>query len=156
MSWKNVMARIKNTILITNQNELSQIALYLKAKIGSSRALMLLDGELGAGKTTFTKELYRAYGGDPALIQSPTYSHIHEYPFEEGLFVHIDLYREVIDLSELTSDPSVRLILVEWANQLMLTEWIQIAQHDRLFLCKIEIERYIQSNQRLFHVQFVA
>ena len=51
-----------------------------------------LDGPLGAGKTTFTRYLVQALGGDPAQVSSPTYTLRHHYPARVPI-VHVDAYR---------------------------------------------------------------
>src|SRR6056297_245883 len=55
-------------------------------------ALLLLDGPLGAGKTTLVAALVAALGG-PERTSSPTYTLIHEYPTPHGDVIHIDAYR---------------------------------------------------------------
>ena len=55
-------------------------------------SLLLLDGPLGAGKTTLVQRIARAAGSD-AAVTSPTYTLIHEVPTPKGLLTHIDAYR---------------------------------------------------------------
>jgi len=64
------------------------------------RAVVLLIGNLGAGKTTLAKGIVKGLGaGDPDQVSSPTFTLIHEYPVAKskvsgGLKVyHVDLYR---------------------------------------------------------------
>lgn len=73
---------------INNMHEMNQYAKELAEK---NIAVLLLLGELGAGKTTFTK----AYGGALGIqdIKSPTFSIVEEHPYEDGVFYHMDLYR---------------------------------------------------------------
>ena len=81
--------------------------------------LILLDGDLGAGKTTFTQGLARALGVD-SLVTSPTFVLMNIHPTRAGFdLVHVDVYRldrlsEVADLAlpELLEDGSV--VVVEW------------------------------------------
>jgi tRNA threonylcarbamoyl adenosine modification protein YjeE len=54
--------------------------------------VLLLEGELGAGKTTFTRALVASLGGDPLLVHSPTFSLVHQYEAQMPIF-HLDCYR---------------------------------------------------------------
>lgn len=54
--------------------------------------ILLLKGNLGAGKTTFTQYLLKEFGSDDE-ISSPTYSIINEYDTPKGKVYHFDLYR---------------------------------------------------------------
>lgn len=85
-------------------------------------ALLLLDGPLGAGKTTLVAELARLLDS-PARVSSPTYTLIHEYPTPSGPLVHIDAYRldDPRDLLGLGLDDYLeraRLVAVEWGARL--------------------------------------
>lgn len=81
----------------------------------------LLRGELGAGKTTWTRGFLRGLGGDPDDVASPTYAVLHRYPLPEGRLFHLDLYRPgpegawALGLEE-AIEPGDRLV-VEWAGQ---------------------------------------
>ena len=54
--------------------------------------ILLLKGNLGAGKTTFTQYLLKEFGSDDE-ISSPTYSIVNEYDTPKGKVYHFDLYR---------------------------------------------------------------
>ena len=57
-------------------------------------AIILLEGELGAGKTLFTKGLYEGFGGkDVDSVVSPSYTLVHHYDAGGRSFYHVDLYR---------------------------------------------------------------
>lgn len=53
----------------------------------------LLRGELGAGKTTWTRGFVQGLGGDPEQVASPTYAVLHRYDTPKGRVFHLDLYR---------------------------------------------------------------
>lgn len=80
----------------------------------------LLRGELGAGKTTWTRGFLRGLGGDPDEVASPTYAVLHRYSAGPGRLFHLDLYRPgpsgawTLGLEELLG-PGDRLV-VEWAG----------------------------------------
>lgn len=81
----------------------------------------LLKGELGAGKTTWTRGFLKGLGGDPEAVASPTYAVLHRYESPEGQLFHLDLYRLgpagawSLGLEELLQ-PQDRLV-VEWAAE---------------------------------------
>ncbi len=84
-------------------------------------AVVLLIGNLGAGKTTLAKGIVKGLGAaDPDEVSSPTFTLVHEYG--GGRVFHIDLYRleresEVasLGLDELMDRQAV--VLVEWGER---------------------------------------
>ena len=82
----------------------------------------LLEGEMGAGKTTFTAALVKAMGSLDAA-SSPTFSLINEYALENGRFIyHFDLYRtknlqEIVDLGIYDYLDSGDLCIIEWPSK---------------------------------------
>lgn len=85
-----------------------------------ARAVVHLQGDLGAGKSTLARALLRALGVRGA-IRSPTYTLVERYPLEDGTeALHLDLYR-IADSGELEFlglDPGEgALWLVEWAER---------------------------------------
>lgn len=78
-------------LVVSNEQALIQLA-RLTAKYLTSNMTLLLDGELGAGKTTFTKGL--AIGLNiTSLIKSPTYTFVKEYTTGRLPLYHMDVYR---------------------------------------------------------------
>jgi tRNA threonylcarbamoyladenosine biosynthesis protein TsaE len=84
--------------------------------------VVLLIGNLGAGKTTLTKGIVEGRGKTSAEeVSSPTFTLIHQYGDSDPIY-HIDLYRldelrqvETLGLDEIFS--SGALVLLEWAER---------------------------------------
>ena len=85
------------------------------AKVLPSKTVILLNGEIGCGKTVFVKGLARAFGIPEEEITSPTFTIVHEY---ENL-AHVDLYRiedpEEVGFSEVLNQYPV--VVVEWGEK---------------------------------------
>jgi tRNA threonylcarbamoyladenosine biosynthesis protein TsaE len=83
-------------------------------------ACVLLEGHLGAGKTTLAKGIVKGLGAAaPEEVTSPTFTLIHEYAPD---VIHIDLYRieEARDLDTLGLDEIFdrhAVVLVEWGER---------------------------------------
>jgi tRNA threonylcarbamoyladenosine biosynthesis protein TsaE len=92
-------------------------------------ALVLLSGELGAGKTTLTKGIVSALGAaEEDRVTSPTFTLVHKY--DHGAVVyHVDLYRvgdfhdlETLGLEDFLTE--LAIVIVEWPEKLTLrTDW---------------------------------
>jgi tRNA threonylcarbamoyladenosine biosynthesis protein TsaE len=89
--------------------------------------VVLLSGELGAGKTAFVRGLARGLGADPEEVASPTFVLLTAYPGRLVLH-HADLYRlkgdgdeREIGLEELPGPGGV--LAVEWADRLRQAPW---------------------------------
>lgn len=81
--------------------------------------LVLLEGDLGAGKTALARAVIRALAGDPDLdVPSPSFALVQPYDTSVGPVLHADLYRlaaaSEIDELGLFDDPDA-IVLVEWA-----------------------------------------
>jgi tRNA threonylcarbamoyladenosine biosynthesis protein TsaE len=85
--------------------------------------LVLLRGDLGAGKTTLVKGIAAAFeAAAEEDVTSPTFTLVHEYRGPRANLYHIDLYRvdtprelETLGLDDLCSDDSV--LLIEWGEK---------------------------------------
>lgn len=91
------------------------------AATAPARAVVYLEGDLGAGKTTLARAFLRQLGVEGA-VRSPTYTLIERYPVPSGEIAHLDLYRiadpdelEFLGLDDLAAD--ARLWLVEWPER---------------------------------------
>lgn len=86
--------------------------------------ILLLEGQLGVGKTVFAKGVARAAGIAADDVTSPTFTLVNRYEGRLTLY-HLDLYRLqtgrgaalAVDLDELLAEPDT-VILIEWAERL--------------------------------------
>jgi tRNA threonylcarbamoyladenosine biosynthesis protein TsaE len=86
--------------------------------------LIVLRGELGAGKTTLVKGIAAALGAaDASEVTSPTFTLVHEYVGAKVRLYHLDLYRlgterelMTLGLEEMVDEPDA-LVLVEWGEK---------------------------------------
>ncbi len=104
----------------TSEDQTQALAAKLGAKLKPGD-VVLLFGELGAGKTTFVKGLAKGLEvPEDCYVQSPTFALINEYPGRVPLY-HVDLYRlepeETYDLGlEELADKGV--VAIEWPEKL--------------------------------------
>ncbi len=81
--------------------------------------MILLQGELGAGKSTLVRSMIRALGHE-GKVPSPTYTLVEPYRLSGLTVYHVDLYR-ISEASELEflgwSDLSDGLLLIEWPER---------------------------------------
>lgn len=105
----------------TSEAETQSVARVL-AQTLSAGAVVLLQGDLGAGKTAFVRGLATGLGIDADEVSSPTFTIVQEYRGGRLPLFHADLYRlgsaEVDDLGldELGADEGV--VAIEWAERL--------------------------------------
>ena len=86
--------------------------------------VVLLEGELGAGKTVFVKGIAKACGVR-SMVHSPTFALMHRYRGDPDV-IHIDLYREQVGLDDLdlgAMGESDAIIVVEWPKDLLRGMW---------------------------------
>lgn len=88
--------------------------------------VVLLTGELGAGKTVLTQAMAAGLEvEDLSLVRSPSFTLINEYPSSRGLVYHVDLYRlegaddfHSVGLEEILDREAV--VIIEWGEKLDL------------------------------------
>jgi tRNA threonylcarbamoyladenosine biosynthesis protein TsaE len=104
-----------------SEEETQNVAGELASSLGAGDVL-LLSGNLGAGKTAFVRGLAAGLGIDPGEVSSPTFTLIHEYRGGRLILYHADLYRleqaatEDIGLEELGISDGV--LAIEWPDRL--------------------------------------
>ena len=111
-------------------------------------SVILLRGDLGSGKTTFSKGFSEGLGFDD-IILSPTYPILNEYSLNDQYLYHFDLYRlksigeflEIGGLEYLSSKNGI--CIIEWPSLIRELE----------FDNKIEIDfKLISENEREIHL----
>ena len=114
--WLVVGGRVANS-----EAETHLLARELAATLEAGDVL-LLSGDLGAGKTTFVRGLAEGLGIDPAEVSSPTFTLLHEYRGGRLALYHADLYRldktatEDLGLEETGVRDGV--LAIEWPDRL--------------------------------------
>jgi tRNA threonylcarbamoyladenosine biosynthesis protein TsaE len=111
--------------------------------------LVLLRGDLGAGKTTLVKGIAAGFeAAQEEGVTSPTFTLVHEYRGPRANLYHIDLYRvdtarelETLGLDDLRSDNSI--LLIEWGDKFLRLQRecdVEIAlERQSEMECKIKI-----------------
>jgi tRNA threonylcarbamoyladenosine biosynthesis protein TsaE len=111
--------------------------------------LVLLRGDLGAGKTTLVKGIAAGFGAAAEdEVTSPTFTLVHEYRGPTATLYHIDLYRadtqrelETLGLDDLMGENSI--LLIEWGEK--------FARFKKERDIEISLER-VEENERLIRV----
>ncbi|MBZ5599797.1 MAG: tRNA (adenosine(37)-N6)-threonylcarbamoyltransferase complex ATPase subunit type 1 TsaE [Acidobacteriia bacterium] len=105
-----------------SQEETIALGRRLAASLAPPK-LVVLRGELGAGKTTLIKGIAEGFrAASEEDVTSPTFTLVHEYRGPEVVVYHIDLYRvdtarelETLGIDDLISENSV--LLIEWGEK---------------------------------------
>jgi tRNA threonylcarbamoyladenosine biosynthesis protein TsaE len=112
--------------------------------------LILLRGDLGAGKTTLVKGIAEGFGAAAAEdVTSPTFTLVHEYRGPRAVLFHIDLYRvdterelETLGIDDLIGPGSI--LLIEWGEK--FPRFVRERNVEIVLERKDENERRIQVN----------
>ena len=105
---------------ISSLEQLQQVAAKFSADLTAGQTVYL-QGDLGAGKTTFTQALL-AVSGVKEHVKSPTYTLYETYQSNDKQFIHMDLYRLTVPeelyflgIEELINGSNI--LLVEWPQK---------------------------------------
>ncbi len=137
------MSKINKAPLLSKRcflaDELQQVALAQKvAEHLNTSFIMLLNGDLGVGKTTFARGFIQASGFD-GVVKSPTYTLVEPYPINHNrVCYHFDLYRlaepeelEFIGARDYFNENDV--CLIEWPEKaegfLPVADWSCVFSH---------------------------
>ena len=107
--------------LTRSEDETAAVARTLAASLQAGDVL-LLSGNLGAGKTAFVRGLAEGLGIDPDDVSSPTFTLVHEYRGGRLTLHHVDLYRldraatDDLGLEEMGVADGV--LAIEWPDRL--------------------------------------
>lgn len=106
-----------------NINEIKEAAeKVLDFLKGQTCRIVLMEGEMGAGKTTLTKAVCGLMGADEDEVTSPTFAIVNEYDISGDLIYHFDFYRiknqtEAIDFGLFDYLDSGRWCFMEWSER---------------------------------------
>lgn len=108
------------TLEINNLNQLSSVAKALLNFSGDEK-ILIFEGEMGAGKTTFIKAICNELGVKET-VSSPTFSIVNEYATIDRVIYHFDFYRiknlqEAYDIGYEEYFYSGNLCLIEWPER---------------------------------------
>jgi tRNA threonylcarbamoyladenosine biosynthesis protein TsaE len=114
---------LKETIEETDSPEKTFASAFELARRNPEASLYYLHGDLGAGKTLFTKGVASFHGIDPSRITSPTFALVQRHSGGDRVLYHVDLYRiederELAELGIEEMEEEGAVLVVEWAEKL--------------------------------------
>ncbi len=115
---------------IQDPEQMHQLGLEI-AKVLKAGDLLLLNGPLGAGKTTLTRGIGEGLGAS-GTVQSPTFVLARTHRTVAGpKLVHVDAYRlnSAVELDDLDIDFANSIVVVEWARDYIdgiAENWLQV------------------------------
>ena len=134
---------MNRTELTRAEEETHAVARQLAARLEAGD-VVLLSGNLGAGKTAFVRGLAAGLGIDSREVSSPTFTLIHEYRGGRLTLYHVDLYR-------LDRAASTDLGLEEMgvAHGVLANEWPERLSHSMPGAITVKMEIAGESSRRI-------
>jgi tRNA threonylcarbamoyladenosine biosynthesis protein TsaE len=129
------------TIVTHSEGETAALARDLASRLRAGDVL-LLSGDLGAGKTAFVRGLADGLGIDPELVSSPTFTLIHEYRGPGLTLYHADLYRLDRAVPE-------DLGLEDSRDGVLAIEWPERLAHDLPGAMRVTIDLVSETDRRI-------
>ncbi|MFM2019527.1 MAG: tRNA ((37)-N6)-threonylcarbamoyltransferase complex ATPase subunit type 1 TsaE [Actinomycetota bacterium] len=131
---------------IADQEQMNELGIKIAAELQAGD-LVLLNGPLGAGKTTLTRGIGEGLGAQ-GTVQSPTFVLARTHKTTRGpKLVHVDAYRlgSAMELDDLDINFPQSIVVVEWARDYVdgiADSWLAV-----------EIDRSSEDEQRLVSIQ---
>jgi len=117
---KTMNIKTVDTVETAGEAATSEAGQRLGETLGAG-AVVLLTGQLGAGKTAFVRGMAQGLGGSPDEVSSPTFTLIQEYRGGRRTLHHVDLYRlKAIEIADLGLDELISgddVVAIEWAER---------------------------------------
>lgn len=138
--------------IVQNEQETSELTKSLLPYLKKD-SILLLSGDLGAGKTTTVRHLCEHFGF--FHVQSPTYAIHQRFSGKDITVDHVDLYRLQSE-EELAStgfwdllQAADSLIIIEWFERIPAQDWLEF-EKDRRSVFGLKIETESGSQNRIF------
>jgi len=110
---------LNNQIILSNEEDTKNLARSFAQSL-KPNDIVLLNGDLGAGKTFFCREIIKYFCGENTSIISPTFNLLQTYKTADFTIYHYDLYRlkSPEEIYELGFEEALNgnLILIEWSE----------------------------------------
>ncbi len=121
-------------------------------ELDNNCVVFLLSGELGTGKTQFTKGIAKQLGIEK-IIKSPTYNVLNEYEFYKGKLVHIDLWKVYFwqEIKEMGLEDYINVgnvFSVEWSEK-FFSDMKEFFQKKDIKMLKVSFEYIFQQERNI-------
>tara|TARA_B110001452_G_scaffold255313_1_gene247638 strand:+ start:712 stop:1167 length:456 start_codon:yes stop_codon:yes gene_type:complete len=133
-------------MIIKSLDHLQLVSKKIADKISEKDCIFLI-GEIGVGKTTFTRSLINYFQKEQGIEQtevlSPTFNLLHEYEIKKLKVMHYDLYR-IVNKKELDQLG----IFSENINSIKIIEWPQLIETNVADVLELHLSYSINENER--------